>query len=142
MMSSEAEDKDAVRELLARCCRLSDDGDAETMAALFSEDGVWEAALNRAVGRPAIIEHMARFNPPAIPGLRRRHLLAGVIVTLEGDGAAAQATWMSLRQGAAGPEIRTVGSYDDLMVKEKGNWLIRRHRVVAEIAAPPPAPKA
>lgn len=135
-MSSELEDKDAIRELLAKCCRLSDDGNAEAMAMLFSEDGVWEAALNRADGRTEIIKHMGRFNPPAEPGQLRRHLLTGVLVTLDGDSAAVQATWMSVRQGAAGPEIRTVGSYDDWMVKSGGRWLIRRHKVIPEITAP------
>ena len=40
-MATMLEDKDAIREVLARYCYALDDGRFADMAALFTEDGTW-----------------------------------------------------------------------------------------------------
>ena len=48
------EEKDAIREVLARYCFALDDGKFAEMAALFTEDGTWHTAFGKATGRAAI----------------------------------------------------------------------------------------
>ena len=44
-------DKDEIRELLARYCFALDADRFEEMAALFTQDGVWETAFGTGTGR-------------------------------------------------------------------------------------------
>ena len=70
-MASALEDKDAIREVMARYCFALDDGRFADMAACFSEDGTWQTFFGKATGRPAIAEFAAGLAlPPA--GDRRR----------------------------------------------------------------------
>src|ERR1700681_4349498 len=55
-----ADDREAVREVLAEYCFRLDDGRFDEMAALFTEDGTWDTAFGAATGRPAIAAQAAR----------------------------------------------------------------------------------
>ena len=121
--------KAAVCELITRYAALSDVGDWEALAALYTENG----RMSRPVapdefitGRAAIL---AAFK--ARPRRISRHIVANVLVTLESADRARAASQILLfsgiaaddgglpRQSAAPPLI---GTYADLLVRSGSGW--------------------
>ena len=66
-MTSQLEEKDAIREVMAEYCfRLDNDRYAE-VAALFTEDGTWDTAFRKGTGRreiEALCSASANRGPP------------------------------------------------------------------------------
>ncbi len=126
-------DRDAIRELVARYCFALDAGNFEQMAALFTEDGVWETAFGTGTGRAGIV---AQANSIATgPRPRRAHLTTNIVIDLQGDAATARSNWVVIENSAAGPVIGSGGAYADSLVKVNGEWLFR-HRKIDRYIAP------
>jgi len=88
-MPTAAEDKDAIRELMAEYCFHLDDGRYDDMAALFTEDGAWDTAFGKATGRAAIAALAAAEDSEAVGARSSDAAVAGG--TGEGTGAEAAA---------------------------------------------------
>jgi 3-phenylpropionate/cinnamic acid dioxygenase small subunit len=114
----------AITELITRDAALNDAGDWDAVAALYTEDG----RMNRPTapdqfisGRAAIL---AAFR--SRPRRASRHIVANVLVTLEGEARARASSQILLFTGRA-PEVgprsvagRTArGRYDDTLVKTR-----------------------
>ncbi len=127
------EDKDNIREILARYCTYGDSGRSKELANLFTADGVWEGRMGRADGRDAIEALMARINPPPGPGPVRCHIVTNSVVTVEGNSATVTSSFVMMRQAEQGPQIGAVGHYDNVFVKEGRNWLIKTRKVTPDI---------
>lgn len=129
-MPDAADDKDAIRELLAEYCFQLDDGRFAEMAALFTEDGTWDTAFGKAVGRTAIAD-LARSLREEAGAARPRavHLVTNIAVALAGETAAVRSNWMVMQNGAAGPKIGSGGAYFDQIVKTGGNWRFRHRKI-------------
>jgi uncharacterized protein (TIGR02246 family) len=120
------EEKDAIREVLARYCFALDDGKFAEMAALFTEDGTWHTAFGKATGRAAIAEFAAGLRahrPGATP--RAIHHVTNVVITLDGDTAKVRSNWTTVQNSPEGPKVGSGGAYDDDMVKVDGSWFFR-----------------
>ena len=95
---TEVEDREAIRDLIARYGPLADSGDATALAALWAEDGSYEVVgFATAHGREAIA---ALITGPVHQGLMAggvAHLLGPVAITLYGDCAQAQGHSVVLR---------------------------------------------
>jgi hypothetical protein len=127
------EEKDDIREVLAKYCTFGDNGRFAELAALFEKDGTWEGRMGRAQGRADIEALMVRTNPPAGQGPVRRHLVTNTVIVL-GDGTAtAQSTFMQIRESENGPSIGAVGSWSDSLAKHGSEWLFRARKVTPEI---------
>src|ERR1700674_1793782 len=87
------EDLEEIRNLKARYAAACDDNyNADAIAALFTEDGVWDAgALGRADGRAAIREFFSRFAEFISFAI---HHVMNPIIEVDGDRAAGQ--WYEL----------------------------------------------
>lgn len=141
------EDAEAIRALKARYAELVDgrygaDGPrpqaelaplADAIAALFTEDAVWDGGPGLGVqrGRPAIRERMAQ---PTL--LFSRHYFVNPRIELAGDEA--RARWelfapCTLRDGR--PAWMT-GVEDDVYTRVEGAWLHRRMRLTVHFVAP------
>jgi hypothetical protein len=132
-MSGTPEDKDRIREVLAKYCTFGDTGRFSELAALFTEDGQGAGRMGSATGRAEIEALMVRTNPPAGQGPVRRHLVTNIVITIEGDSASSQSTFMMVRESDAGPMIGAVGSYNDVLKRRGGDWLIATRKVTPEI---------
>jgi uncharacterized protein (TIGR02246 family) len=82
------EDREAIRDLIARYGPLADSGQAEAVAALFAEDGIYAVGgMGEAQGRGAIA---ALISGPVHQSLMAdgcAHVLTNPAITLEGDRA-------------------------------------------------------
>ena len=129
-MPSVVEEKDAIREVLAEYCFRLDDGRFEEMAALFTEDGIWDTAFGKATGRQAIAE-LARSLRVRVaePRPRAVHLVTNIVIALDGERATVRSNWMVMQNSPGGPRIGSGGAYHDEMVKEGGRWLLRYRKI-------------
>jgi ketosteroid isomerase-like protein len=127
--------KATITELITRYAALSDAGDWQALAALYTEDG----RMSRPVapdefisGRAAIL---AAFS--SRPRRRSRHIVANVLVTLEGSSRARASSQILLFTGAAAdggslplqsPAPPLIGTYADLLVHSGAGWQFQERR--------------
>jgi hypothetical protein len=134
-MPTALEEKDAIREVLAEYCFRLDGGRFAEMAALFTEDGIWETAFGKAEGRAAIAD-LARAIRAREGEERPRaiHLVTNIVIALAGDHARVRSNWTVVQNSPAGPRIGSGGGYEDEMVKRDGRWLFRCRKIDRFIA--------
>ncbi len=134
-MPTAVEDKDAIRELMAEYCFRLDDGRFADMAALFTEDGTWDTAFGKAVGRIAIAELAQSLRTRAGDARpRAAHLVTNIAIVLDGDSARVRSNWMVMQNDPQGPKIGSGGAYLDEIVRYGGSWLFRYRKIDRFIA--------
>jgi 3-phenylpropionate/cinnamic acid dioxygenase small subunit len=135
-MPTAVEDKDAVRELLAEYCFRLDDGRFAEMAALFTEDGTWDTAFGKAVGR-AMIAELAQSLRQRAGAARPRavHLVTNIVIALDGERAEVRSNWVVIENSPGGPKIGSGGAYIDDIAKAGGRWLFRYRKIDRFIAS-------
>lgn len=121
------QDKDEIRELLARYCFHLDAEEFEAMAALFTPDGMWETAFGTGRGRDGIIAQARSIASGPRP--RRVHLTTNIVIDLDGDSATVRSNWVLFQNTPSGPAIGSGGTYFDHVVKQDGQWLFRHRRI-------------
>ncbi|MBV9249349.1 MAG: nuclear transport factor 2 family protein [Acetobacteraceae bacterium] len=134
-MASMLEEKDAIREVLARYCFHLDGGQFEQMAALFTEDGTWHTAFGVAKGRAAIADLARKLRAGDPPPSRGVHLVTNIVIELNGDSARVSSNWIVAENSAEGPKVGSAGGYADQMVKQEGRWLFQ-YREIDRFVAP------
>jgi uncharacterized protein (TIGR02246 family) len=134
-MSTNLEDKDAIREVLAEYCFCLDNGRFAEMAALFAPDGTWHTAFGKATGRAEIEALAHRVANRAGPRPRGAHLVTNIVIKLAGDRALVASNWALAQNSPHGPIISSGGVYADEMVKRDGQWLFHYRKIDRFIAA-------
>jgi len=124
-MAGVLEEKDAIREVMARYCFALDDGQFADMAALFTEDGTWHTFFGKATGRKAIAEFAAGLRAHRTENPRAIHHVTNIVITLDGDSAKVRSNWTTVQNSPDGPKIGSGGAYDDEMVKLGGQWFFK-----------------
>ena len=133
-MATMLEDKDAIRELLAEYCFRLDADRFVDMAALFTEDGVWDTAFGKGTGRDGIVAQATRIAQQSASRPRRAHLVTNIVIRLDGDHARVVSNWMVVENHAQGPRIGSAGGYADDLVKRDGAWFFRYRKIDRFIA--------
>jgi 3-phenylpropionate/cinnamic acid dioxygenase small subunit len=135
-MMTAIEDKDAIRELLAEYCFRLDDGRYDEMAALFTEDGIWDTAFGSATGRAAVAQLAADLRAHAGADRPRAvHLVTNIVIALDGRRARVRSNWLVMQNSADGPKIGSGGAYYDEIVERDGRWLFYHRKIDRFIAA-------
>jgi hypothetical protein len=135
-MLTNAEEKDAIREVLGEYCFRLDDGRFADMAALFTEDGMWDTAFGKATGRPAIADLARSLRERGDqPRPRGVHLVTNIVIQLDGDRARVRSNWMVVQNSPHGPEVGSGGGYADELAKQDGQWLFRYRKINRYIAS-------
>jgi uncharacterized protein (TIGR02246 family) len=129
------EEKEAIREVLARYCFHLDSGAFEEMAALFTPDGTWHTAFGVAKGRAEIAALARRLRNTDPPRPRGVHLTTNIVIELASETARVRSNWMVAANSAAGPVVSSAGGYADRMVKRDGAWLFEYREIDRFIAA-------
>jgi uncharacterized protein (TIGR02246 family) len=133
-MTSTADEKDAIRELMARYCHALDACEFSEVACLFTEDGEWTTTYGRACGRAQIETLLASVVPKPGQGPQRKHYITNTIVTLAGEGRAnARSDYLVIRESPGGLIPVMGGTYLDTFVKCDGGWRFARKELVHNI---------
>lgn len=130
------EDIEEIRRLKARYAAACDDNyNADVIAALFTEDAIWDGGeLGNADGRAAIHKFFSRANeffPFAM------HNVMNPIIEVDGDRATAQ--WYLLQPATMAKENKAVwlaAVYHDEYVRIDDNWMIKRLKVTPHFLTP------
>ena len=135
--------KAAVAELITRYAALSDAGDWDALAELYTEVGRMsrptapDAFIS---GRSAILAAF-RSRPPRAS----RHIVANILVTLEGDARAHASSQILLFTGSAAEDARPpvqstapplLGTFADVLVKTAAGWRFAERRGSLDFRAP------
>ncbi len=121
------EDRLAVEHLLAEYITLMDAGDYAAYADLFTEDGELMFQNAHLKGSAAIREALlgaSRAGPGGSnPMAKLRHMIANLLIRVDGDRAMSSGRWITMSPGADGrPVIGGTGAYQDTLRKVDGAW--------------------
>ena len=122
------EDRDALRDVAARYCHNFDRGDADGVAELFTEDGVFDPGFpgfDPVESREAIRAFVGGMQAGSV-----HHMVTDLAYDVDGDRATGDVSFIV----TAGTAIVTAGRYRDEMVRVDGAWRYRRR-----VAVPDPA---
>lgn len=123
-------DRTEIRELTARYGRYFDDGDAESFAATFTEDGIMEVVGGpTTTGRYELTE-MCKRTPWGT-----MHVTVDPSVEVEGDKAIQVVSIVVLsRPGSQSetPKLVGTGRYVDDLVRTPDGWRFSRRRVTLD----------
>ena len=133
-MPNATDDKDAIREVLAEYCFALDTHRFADMAALFSADGTWDTAFGKATGHAAIVELVGKIGKTAAMPSRPIHMVANIVIRLNGDGAQVLSNWTLVQNSDEGLKIGSAGAYEDQMVRRDGKWLFHYRKIDRFIA--------
>ncbi|MEV6041440.1 nuclear transport factor 2 family protein [Nonomuraea sp. NPDC052116] len=113
-------------DLYARYSHAFDEGRADEVAALFTEDGVFaREGAAPVVGRDGLAA-LVRAAAERAPGMR--HVVSGILVEASEEGAVGQAYALALVVGDADLRLATFGRYDDAFVPTPEGWRLRVRR--------------
>lgn len=123
------EDIEAIKQLKAQYCAACDDGyDADRLAALFTEDAIWDGGRTFGVveGREAIRKH---FRGASKRLTIARHQVMNPIIEIDGDEASGH--WLLFQPctsaGADGEQaVWLAATYADRYARSGDGWLIAR----------------
>ena len=132
-MALTLEDREAIRDLVARQNLAYDRREPEATAAMFTEDGVLELLGGELVfrGRAAIRGYMARLLD--VTGDDYRHWTNSLAI--DGDGSEASAECYVAAFGMRDGALRLAGRYRDRLRKVGGAWLFAHRRYEGEYRA-------
>ena len=132
-MTSAADEKDAIRELMARYCHALDACQFGEVASLFAEEGEWTTIYGSARGRAQIEALLTSVVPKPGEGPQRKHYITNIIVTLAGDRASARSDYLVVRESDNGLLPVMGGTYKDAFVRQDGSWRFSRKELVHDI---------
>lgn len=120
-----ADDRDAIRDLLARYTYNGDRGRVAELAACFADDGVLEYPGAKAQGPQAIAATLSG-GGTRNPALRFvRHHITNPLIEVTGDAATARSYFAVTSNN--GPDHS--GTYDDRLVRTGDGWRFAQRRV-------------
>jgi uncharacterized protein (TIGR02246 family) len=134
-VASILEEKEAIRDLMSAYCFHVDNGEFDKFAALFAEDGVFEAGpLGKLRGRSAIREFIGAQVPNAGEGPARKHCTLNHLIRVDGLEAMADSYIVVLRESDQGIIASLAGRYEDVLVKDNGEWRFKVRKIHFDIA--------
>jgi uncharacterized protein (TIGR02246 family) len=132
------EDELAIRRLLIDYAAFLDGRDYARYAGLFTADGEWTNAGGSHKGQTAIRQMLeAALGPAGAPNAANYHIISNPRIDLQGDRARATSRYLFVMRGQGGEPVPALaGVYSDELVRQAGQWKIRR-RVADDIMPTP-----
>jgi hypothetical protein len=122
------EDVQAIGELKAAYCNAADGGwdrpthDGDKVAALFTEDGVWDAGrTGRGEGRAGISALFKQFSAAPLAF----HRISNPIITVSGDSATGEWHVLVAITFSGARSVLIGGIYNDELVRTREGWRFR-----------------
>jgi hypothetical protein len=137
-------DRFLITELQSRYALAHDLTDPAMYASVFTDDAeLYGAGRLLAKGREALhaigVNDRKRFNAAAEEGERSfgalRHVITNSVIELDGETAATGVCYVLtvVNRPERGPEILSVGRYEDEYRKVAGEWLIAKREIVMDM---------
>lgn len=121
------EDIEAVRNLIASYGPLADSGDAQAVAALWCDDGVYAVGgMGEAKGRAAIAALIEGPTHQQLMADGCAHLLGPVAIKLHGNRAVATGHSIVFRQATSGFEIYRISANRWTLLRTREGWKVER----------------
>jgi uncharacterized protein (TIGR02246 family) len=134
-MASILEEKDAIRDLMSAYCFHVDEGEFDKFAALFATDGTFEPGpQGKYQGREAICKFIASVVPRPGEGPARKHCTMNHMITVNGSEASAYSYIIVVRESESGIIPSLAGRYEDLLIKQDGQWRFKLRKIHFDIA--------
>jgi uncharacterized protein (TIGR02246 family) len=130
------EDQEGIRMLLVDYGRSLDARDFAKYASLFAKDGEWTGGFGTAK-TPAGIKAMMDKEIGSTPAPRPNstyHLLTNFAIDVHGDTATVWSRWafvVTTKENT--PSIMYGGHYDDIVVREDGQWKFKKRTASNDI---------
>jgi ketosteroid isomerase-like protein len=131
-MASVLEEKDAIRELMARYCFHFDNGEFDAWLDLFTPDGAFDlGTMGRFGGRESLQKFLKTL--PLINGVpMMKHCLMNSIVSVSGDRATAQ-SYVVVVRGGEHLAVSVAGRYNDQLAKTPNGWRFTERKVYFDL---------
>lgn len=142
-VSSYAEDRALIEDLMARYMFALDWRDLDTYALTFTEDGIldivglkWQGReeIKTAIQGPATDADSEGNSNDGLYPATGRHNITNIVIKIDGDRAYGRAYWFHV--GNDNPErsavLNSYGHYEDEMVKVDGEWLFSKRIIYNE----------
>ncbi len=142
-----AVDRAAIEDLMARYLFALDYNDFDSFGAMFTDDGEIEFARGSVKGRDNLVATIKEFKEKIVeiycdvdgnPGVLR-HILGQTVIRVDGDKAWTRAMWFEAsndgprnKHGRLSPTMGSFGIYEDELVKQNGEWLFAKRRILNE----------
>jgi len=132
------EDNLAIRRILVDYAAFLDGRDFDAYVALFTPDGEWTNSAGSHKGQAAIRQMLEKtVGTGSGPNRTNYHLISNPRIDLDGDRATATSRYLVVMRGPDGsPTPGLAGVYRDELVRQDGEWKIRR-RVADDIMPTP-----
>lgn len=128
-MALSTDDIVSIQQISAAYCHHIDDGDGEAVAALFTDDGVFEIVdLVTSNGPEELAANSAMF-PAVMPG--GRHIVQNIWITGDGDQANMRAYLSNVQAGETPRAVQT-GRYVDELVRTADGWRFKRRTLTLD----------
>ena len=128
------EDKDEIRELMAAYCQALDACQFASVAALFSEDGIWTTDYGVAQGRTKIEAMLDSVVPKKGEGPQRKHYITNIIIKIDGETALSVSDYFFIREDGKNLIPVMGGTYKDQWIRQNGKWYFKRKELIHDIA--------
>jgi ketosteroid isomerase-like protein len=120
-MAVTPDDYAALQQLLVRYAQSLDDGDADGVAACFTEDAVFDLPTGPIEGKQALHEWAAAYTPAG------RHVVGGSLADVDGDSGTIR-SYTLYHDGQAPATVLSV-VYEDSVARAGGEWVFSRRNV-------------
>ena len=117
-------DTTAIRQLLAACCQVLDDGDFDEWVSLYTEDCRFAVMGTRTRGRTQM---RALIEPFQTEELRGKHMISEPRINLHGDEATATTDFAFV---AKDNKIQQTGRYYDILRRGTDGWQVAGREIV------------
>jgi uncharacterized protein (TIGR02246 family) len=132
------QDREEIRGVVKAYARNLDARDMEAFSLLFARNGSWVGRSGTFTGHKEIqstlgdsLESNVSANGPTL-----YHLNSDPAIEIDGDRATAFTFWMHVRRNEKdSPTLPTLGSYNDVFVREDGRWRFLERKVSVLMAS-------
>jgi hypothetical protein len=132
------QDRALIGDLFARYSHGFDHDDVEQLLGTFTTNGIFDSEMNgRFEGHESLRAFFVSVSHDASQERRRRgqHWINGTLFTKASDGAVeTTSSFMFVNERDGAPAVSVMGEYDDLLVKDQGEWRFARRyiRILAD----------
>lgn len=131
MMGSRADDYAAIQTLIVKYAHVYDSRDVEGYVSIFTEDAKFTFTGNALNGRAEIRNFITGVANSPAPVNLSHHVITNTLIEFVSDTEAHHRSYWEIVSGPAGGPftVGNIGVYDDVVVKQNGQWLIKTRNI-------------